>query len=559
LDLSGIYIDDEDGSPPRMALLNDGQLQDINAEIEKDNLRSVEILRHLPIAVGRFETDGRLIAQNPEALNLFGSPGVEAAAGNEVGSYSSSKPPHFIERFVDRELGRRVLNEVVEGGGDFHVEAQQHTIHGPRWFAIDLRRSRDPITAKNNILYSAQDITSLVQAKKEADQANSAKDEFFAIMGHEVRTPLHQVNGFIELLSRTELTKQQTDYVDLVDRSSQSMMCVINDLLDFTKLTAGKMEIESIPFDPRDVASGALAVIKPRASEKGLVLRTNLDSVQLPTTVIGDPNRLRQLVLNLLNNSVKFTHAGEISLNVSKVVEDNAQDPTKPPNAQNTMILDFSVSDTGIGLSPEHKEIIFEKYQQANASISRKYGGTGLGLVICRQLTARMGGSIGVESEIGKGARFWFRIPFHIPSTDCSCHHQSVVKPVVVEVQQSLNVLVAEDNKVNQKLATAMLKRLGHSVTVVEDGQKAVEAVQKTKFDLVLMDIQMPVMDGLMSTRQIRERFGLHELPIVGLTANYRKSEREIYLDVGMNDCIPKPVRMDSLTVAICATVGKTA
>lgn len=543
-----------------MALLNDGQPQDIDKEIEKDNLRSVEILRHLPIAVGRFDVDGRLMAQNPEALDLFGSPRTAStpeestAQGSDSGSCSSIAP-HFLERFVDRELGRRVLKEVVEGGGDFHVEAQQHTIHGPRWFAIDLRRSRDPITAENNILYSAQDITSLVQAKKEADQANSAKDEFFAVLGHEIRTPLHQVNGFIELLSRTELTEQQTEYVDLVDRSSQSMMCVINDLLDYTKLAAGKMEIESTPFDARDVASGALAVIKPRASEKGLVLRTNLESVQLPTTLIGDPNRLRQLLLNFLSNSVKFTHSGEITLTVSKVAEGNAQDPSKE---QNTNVLDFSVSDTGIGLSPEHKEIIFEKYQQATASIAQQYGGTGLGLAICKCLTEKMGGTIGVESEIGEGARFWFRIPFHIPSTDMS-HPQSVVKPEDAVVLQGLNVLVAEDNKVNQKLAIAMLKRLGHSVTVVEDGQKAVEAVQKTKFDLILMDIQMPVMDGLLATRQIRKSLGSKELPIIGLTANYRKSERDIYLDVGMNDCIAKPVRMENLTLAICANIGETA
>jgi len=396
------------------------------------------------------------------------------------------------------------MNQVGEGD-DYRVEAQLHTLDGPRWFALDVRRSRDPITANMNILYSAQDITSVVQAKKEADQANSVKDEFFAIMvsfacvcrfplstdgvpasiylftntfcsllslkAHEIRTPLHQVNGFVELLSKTNLTKQQSEYVNLMDTSSVSMMCVINDLLDYTKLSSGQMELESFPFDPRDVAAGALAVIAPKITEKGLKLRSNLDTVQLPSSVLGDPNRLRQLLLNYLSNGVKFTEDGEITLEVCNIVEANAQD-----SCDGSVMLEFAVSDTGIGISPEHMQIIFEKYKQAGACIARQYGGTGLGLAICKSLVETMGGTIGVDSQVGHGARFWFRIPFGTPSQE----HQSVSSEPVKDpsdCMRRLHVLVAEDNKVNQKLASAMLKRLGHQVTVVEDGMQAVEAV----------------------------------------------------------------------------------
>ena len=214
----------------------------------------------------------------------------------------------------------------------------------------------------------------------------------------------------------------------------------------------------------------------------------------------------------------------------------------------NTMVtLEFAVSDTGIGLSPEHKKILFQKYQQAFPSVARQYGGTGLGLAICKSLTAQMGGAIGVESDVGKGARFWFRIPFQIQLDAIS----SVAEPVPDSADdlRGLHVLVAEDNKVNQKLAAAMLKHLGHMVTVVENGKKAVQAVERTKFDLILMDLQMPVMDGLEATRHIR-KLGM-ELPIVGLTASYRRCDSRAYADAGMDDCIAKPVRLEFLKASI--------
>ena len=540
VDLSGIWIDDGDGSPPRLAMLNDGQPQDINAEIDKANVRCVEILRHLPVAVGRFDVDGTIIAQNPESMKRFGLPQPLPPSSDET---------YFSQRFMDRELGRKVLKEIVNNGKDRHIEAQLLTQHGPRWFAIDLRLSRDPVTSRNSILYSAQDITSLVEAKKEADEANSAKDEFFAILAHEIRTPLHQVNSCIELLIPTELTKQQAEYIDLMDQSAVCMMSVINDLLDYTKITAGKMELENIPFDARDVVLGALAVVQPKVKEKGLVMSSNLDSALIPTTILGDPNRLRQLLLNFLSNSVKFTHAGgQISLTVSKV-DEKAQNDSQDFNTMAT--LEFSVSDTGIGLSPEHIKILFQKYQQACPSVARQYGGTGLGLAICKSLTAQMGGTIGVESDVGQGARFWFRIPFRIQPDAIRSTTEPVPNPA--DEMRGLHVLVAEDNKVNQKLAMAMLKRLGHRVTVVEDGKKAVDAVEATKFDLILMDVQMPVMNGLDATRYIR-KLGM-ELPIVGLTASYRRCDSKTYADAGMDDCIAKPVRLEFLKSSIYANV----
>lgn len=479
MDLSGVFIDDEDGSLPRQAIFSEGQKQIVTAEIDQDTLRSVEILRHLPVAVSRFNCDGDLIGQNPQAQKLFGSTCLDAKKDNCDTNTS------LLDRFVDRDLGRNIIEAVLEEGVDKHVEAQQHMPHGPRWFAIDIRRSLDPIDANDNIIYTAQDITDVIHAKKEADSANNAKTELFAILAHEIRTPLHQVHGFLELLGHTELTPQQAEYVKLMESSSATMMCVISDLLDFTKLEDGNFEIESIPFDPSEVASSALGVVLPKAAAKGLVLQNNLDAVQLPKFLCGDPNRLRQLLINFLTNSVKFTHKGKILLDVSIVKGDGSQ---QPKTNDDQVVLEFAVSDTGIGISSEHQKIIFKEYQQVDRSASRKYAGSGIGLAICQKLVEKMDGTIGVSSEIGRGSTFWSRIPFSVDSRSHNTHIYATIHDDFPSDVRDLSILVVEDNVINQKLAKDMLKRLGHKVTLAADGLKAVEAAEKSVFDLILMD-----------------------------------------------------------------------
>ena len=517
--LSGIRSDDG-----RMLMLNEGDMPQAKEEIDQMAIRRVEILRHLPLAVAQFDSSGCLMEQNPESMNMFGG--------------SNSKGPGLVDRFVDKSAGQQALQAILESEDNFRLDAELHTMEqGTRWFAIKARRSKDPVTGGTVILYSARDITDVRQAKKEADLATLQKSEFLAVMAHEIRTPLHQVVGFIELLERTQLTSQQTDYLRFLESSANSLMVTVNDLLDYTKLEAGKMKLESIPFKVRDVVDGSLMAIRPKTEGKELELTSSVRDT-VPARIVGDPTRLRQLLLNLLHNAVKFTNTGKISVDVRRL----EKRPGKP-------ILRFEVRDTGVGIGKEKLGVIFSKYQQADESVPRNYGGTGLGLAICKQLVELMDGSIGVDSEAGKGSVFWFQLPFGTKTKNTP--KTNVLSELCAPSEVSLNVLVADDNLINQKLAAALLKRLGHSCTIVENGAEAVKEAKSGFYSLVLMDVQMPVMGGMEATQKIRESFSLAELPIVGLTADYVTQDLGKYKKVGMNDCIGKPVRLEHLRETI--------
>jgi len=515
-------------------MLSEGVLPTVKEDIDQSSLRDVEMLRHLPVAACQFNRNGDIMHQNPEALHLFSGDNQSKDPSND------STPCEFLRRFVDRKLGVHVLKE-VQKGNDYRLETQQYTNSGRKWFAIEVRRSKDPIIAEDVILYSARDISEVIQAKKEAEKLNIEKSEFMAVMAHEIRTPLHQVVGFIELLGQTTLTREQSGFVTLLQNSAMSLMSVINDLLDYTKLEAGKMNLEMIPFDTKGVVEGSLAVIEPKTEEKGISIESEISDM-IPEKVVGDPNRLRQILLNLLQNASKFTHSGSITLSVRRLEDDD----------NGRVVLRFVVEDTGIGISCEHQKQIFQKYQQACTSVARQFGGTGLGLAICKILTELMGGSIGVDSELGKGSEFWLEIPFDLPPERSNTLPNRMEKEVISS--SHWRILVAEDNKVNQKMAVAMLNRMGHEAVVVENGQQALDELQNTdaKYDLVLMDVQMPVMDGNEATKRIRAQ-GLSNkiLPIVGLTADYQSADEDYYRDIGMNDCIGKPVRMKNLNAVM--------
>lgn len=360
-------------------------------------------------------------------------------------------------------------------------------------------------------------------------------------MAHEIRTPLHQVVGFIELLGQTTLSREQSGFVDLMQNSAFSLMAVINDLLDYTKIEAGKMELESITFEARGVFDGTIAAMEGKAAEKGLTLESSV-TADIPLKVVGDPNRLRQILLNLVNNAVKFTPQGTITLSVSRIAETDEKGRT---------ILRFSVSDTGIGISADNRKHIFGKYQQANSSVARNYGGSGLGLAICKSLVLMMGGSIGLESEVGKGSTFWFEAPFE-KAAELRLNSEEKVDPEET-VCRGLSVLVAEDNKVNQKVVSAMLRHLGHKVTVAENGQIALELLEQRDFDIILMDVQMPVLDGIEATKKIRRRGWTR--PVIGLTASFQRSELGFYQEIGMDDCLSKPVLLKDLRSTIFQTL----
>jgi signal transduction histidine kinase len=444
-------------------------------EVEKMGVWGVETLRQLPVVVRQFDIDGNQIYQNPEAMKEFGPSKTDR---------KENEPCDFIRCFESEELGAKVLDE-VRIKDNYRLEAEQRSLEGPKWFSISLRRSRDPVTCNDVIIYSGRDISDIMKrAKEEADKISMERSEFFAVMAHEIRTPLHQVNGFIELLSRTMLDDEQTDFMTVLQGSTNALMTIINDLLDFTKMEAGKLTPENIPFEPRAVVNSCTAAVVPQTEEKGLNVAAHI-SRAVPVKLYGDPNRLRQIVSNLLSNAVKFTKKGEVATMVKRLEDDS----------NGRVVLRIEVKDTGIGIANVKSKRIFNPYQQADASISRHFGGTGLGLAICDALVKAMGGTIGVESEHGKGSTFWFQLPFQRYHKSLSI--QQLPDEDHVEDSRCLRILMAEDNKVNQKLAAAMLKRLGHTVHIVENGELAVNEIDSHRqdYDVVLMDVQMPVMD----------------------------------------------------------------
>jgi signal transduction histidine kinase/ActR/RegA family two-component response regulator len=522
---SGIRIDDG-----RMAMLVEAELPD--KALDESAVRGIEFLRRLPFAVAHFSIDGSLVYQNPEAVDQYGIP--EATDENP-------NPGDFLSRFVDKEVARKALEQVQEGT-DFSAEAKQHTSAGPRWFSVSARRTKDPVTSKFVILFSARDISDIITARRETTRA-AMKSEFMAVMAHEIRTPLHQMVGYLDLLESSNLNADQLDFLKQIQSSSSMLMSIINDLLDYSKLECGQVQVENVDFALEGLIDGSLASVQARADQKMLKLQSKLAG-NLPSKLVGDPNRLRQILLNLLSNAVKFTDNGSITVTVSSI--ESTKDHER---------LRFEVTDTGIGIPSSAQDAVFEKYRQADASVARHFGGTGLGLAICKGLVELMGGIIGLKSELSKGTTMFFEIPFQRPSSTREnplpearngTHHET----------RRMRILVVEDNKINQKVMRSMLERLGHAVTLAENGQVAVDEIQRQaqeSFDLVLMDVQMPIMDGIECTKHIRSvlRIDKATLPVIGLTASFQRAELEYYEGLGMNDCLGKPLRLEQLKQAL--------
>ncbi|MBG4134036.1 ATP-binding protein [Pseudomonas aeruginosa] len=387
-----------------------------------------------------------------------------------------------------------------------------------------------------------QAISQLISAREEAEQANRAKSDFLAMMSHELRTPMNGVLGMLQLLETTEQTREQAEYTALATESTEHLLKVINDILDFSRIERGALELECIPFNLLELVQGSALVFQHSAQQRGLALELQIQAGLENIEVCGDPTRIRQILVNLLGNALKFTEEGAIHLSLEWQALDH-----------DVLWLTCAVHDSGIGISPERLEHMFDAFQQADSSISRRYGGTGLGLAIARTLAERMGGTLQAESKEGSGSTFTLEIP--LPFQQSPAHRQQAAG-AAAPVAAGQEILLVEDNPVNQTVIEAMLRSLGYRVTLVADGIQAVRSAERQRYDAILMDCRLPVLDGYSATREIRAQENGRRVPIIALTANALQGDRENCLQAGMNDYLAKPFKRAELQRILQRWIG---
>jgi PAS domain S-box-containing protein len=498
-------------------------------------------IEQCPVSVVITDLKGHIEYVNPKFTELTGYTLEEVRGQNpRVLKSGDTTPEEYVRLWETIRTG--------EWSGYFHNRKKNGELF---WEAARICPIRDARGEPTHYLAVKEDITdrrrieeALAQAKESAEAASRAKSEFLANMSHEIRTPMNGIIGFTQLTLQTELSTDQRDYLETVESSGHALLRIINDILDFSKIEAGRLEMERELFSLRETLAGAVNTVAPEAMSKGLDLSWGIDP-GVPDALIGDSTRVRQVLLNLLGNAVKFTARGFIRAEVTAESLNDA-----------TAVLHFAVRDSGIGIAPAHHKAIFEPFQQADGSTTRKFGGTGLGLAISARLARYMRGRIWVESELGRGSTFHVTASFGVAAAPVEAGPADGAGADMDH--PALTLLVVEDDAISRVLASKVLTNSGHKVVTAANGVEALWLIEQRPFDLVLMDVQMPQMDGLEATAKIRQRearMGGH-VPIVAMTAHAMKGDRERCLTAGMDDYVSKPLDVTQLAAIVRKVAG---
>ncbi|MGY6213737.1 PAS domain S-box protein [Methylolobus aquaticus] len=515
----------------------------------------------------RAEQRFRLVVESSaNALLLVDAKGVIQLANAQAESWFGYSREELVGHAVDmlvptmqraqharnREayLARPAVRPMNAGGRELFAQRKDGST-----FPVEIGLNPIETDAGPMVLSSIVDVSerwrtqeALHRAKEAAEKASVAKSEFLANMSHEIRTPLNGILSATELLAAGEILPSQREYLDIIQTSGEALLAVVNDVLDFSKVEAGKLELEHVAFSPREQALAVLRLFSVEIATKPLQVRCDLEP-DLPDQLVGDPVRLRQILMNLIGNAIKFTEQGEIVLRVS--LESSADDSVK---------LRFTVSDTGIGIPSDRLATLFSPFVQVDSSTTRRFGGTGLGLAISRRLVTLMQGESGVVSDLGHGSTFWFTATFgRNRAAAAATLLGDRQKPDGDGALPSARVLLVEDNPVNRTMLLALLGRLGHRVDAVINGRECLEALAQRRYDVILMDCQMPELDGYQTTQIIRDpgsRVLDHAVPVIALTAHALPGDRERCLASGMDDYLTKPVRGEQLRLALSRWLG---
>ena len=503
------------------------------SEAENQRLRTLlaDAVESLKDGFVLYDADDRLVTMNQAARSFTG---LDASVG-------PGTPHADVIRAMARTglvtVSEGDVESLVRGRQERHRLKQSRTIErriGDRWHQVSESPTREggAVVLRTDITALKRANLALAEAKALAEEATRAKSEFLAVMSHEIRTPMNAILGFVDILSRSGLDPEQRHSVDTIRDAAEALMRVISDILDYSKIEAGRVELEEADFAPDSVVAGVVDTLRPIARSRGLALQATIEP-EVPAFLRGDAHRLRQVLLNLVGNAVKFTWRGSVKVRVLREADQGW-------GAR----LRFEVEDTGVGIPKEAQPRLFTRFSQADSSVSREYGGTGLGLSICKRLVELMGGAIGVDSEAGQGSRFWFTVT--LTKGQEPARAVAAVPAAPAGAAAGLPVLVVDDNAANRALARLQLEDAGYGVDVVQSGEEAIAAVTGKAYAVVLMDVQMPGMDGYEATRKIRETLG-PALPIVALTAGVTDEDIDRSRAAGMNAHVAKPVDRETM------------